>query len=91
VSRRTLFFMPHCGKTLYGNVLEANWSREGLECLVVLGNSFASYSDRYVLCVKCFVCCVLCVVLYILRVYMYKVGVAAINGSHSRVRRQVWE
>ncbi|KDO32270.1 hypothetical protein SPRG_02749 [Saprolegnia parasitica CBS 223.65] len=41
---RTLFFMPHCGKQLYQNVLLSNW--RSLEKVYVLGNSFAAYDDR---------------------------------------------
>ncbi|EQC27741.1 hypothetical protein SDRG_14490 [Saprolegnia diclina VS20] len=41
---RTLFFMPHCGKQLYQNVLLSNWP--SLEKICILGNSFAAYDDR---------------------------------------------
>uniref|UniRef100_T1IID1 SRR1-like domain-containing protein n=1 Tax=Strigamia maritima TaxID=126957 RepID=T1IID1_STRMM len=37
---RTLFYLPHCGKALYNNLLWANWGSM-LNCLVVLGNSFS--------------------------------------------------
>ncbi|OQR87850.1 hypothetical protein ACHHYP_07990 [Achlya hypogyna] len=45
---RTLFFMPHCGKQLYQNVLLANWGQDGLAKIAVLGNSFEAYDDRVV-------------------------------------------
>ena len=41
----TLFFMPHCGRQLYANVLEANWGAEQLCRLAILGNSFTAYAD----------------------------------------------
>ncbi|CAK4087066.1 unnamed protein product [Aphanomyces euteiches] len=44
---RTLFFMPHCGKKLYQNVLLSNWGVQ-LEQILILGNSFAAYDDRVV-------------------------------------------
>ncbi|ETW07392.1 hypothetical protein, variant [Aphanomyces invadans] len=45
-SLQTLFFMPHCGKQLYQNVLLANW--ESLQYVFILGNSFSAYDDRVV-------------------------------------------
>ncbi|RLN91824.1 hypothetical protein BBJ28_00005518 [Nothophytophthora sp. Chile5] len=45
VTRNTVFFMPHCGKALYQNVLACNWGLEARK-LVVIGNSFAAYGDR---------------------------------------------
>ena len=44
--RRTLFFMPHCPKWLYHNVLASNWSPPSLRRLVVLGNSFSVYGEH---------------------------------------------
>lgn len=44
--------MPHCGKTLYANVLRANWDRSTLQNLYIVGNSLhhmeasASAADR---------------------------------------------
>lgn len=38
VDAPTLFFMPHCGRALYSNVVWANW--DGLARVLVLGNSF---------------------------------------------------
>lgn len=45
VSQKTLFFVPHCGKPLYNNILWANWG-VGLENIIIFGNSFASYQER---------------------------------------------
>mmetsp|Transcript_46774 Transcript_46774/g.117872 ORF Transcript_46774/g.117872 Transcript_46774/m.117872 type:complete len:280 (-) Transcript_46774:1219-2058(-) len=39
-SEPTLFFMVHCGKLLYNNLLRTNWAQ--LENVVILGNSFSS-------------------------------------------------
>ena len=44
VQRKTVFFMPHCPYRLYCNVLWRNRLR--LHDLVILGNSFLSYSLR---------------------------------------------
>ena len=44
VLQRTLFFMPHCGRQLYANLLSANWVCASLGKLVVLGNSFNAYA-----------------------------------------------
>jgi len=46
---KTLFFMPHCGKALYNNLLWANWSLDRLPKVVLIGNSFANYSLRFAL------------------------------------------
>ena len=40
----TLFFMPHCDKSLYNNLLSVNWNNN-LRNLVVLGNSFQKMVD----------------------------------------------
>lgn len=40
----TLFFMPHCGRQLYSNLLTANWGAETLARLLILGNSLTSYA-----------------------------------------------
>ncbi|KAE9125754.1 hypothetical protein PF007_g6247 [Phytophthora fragariae] len=45
VARNTVFFMPHCGKTLYENVLACNWG-PSMAKLVIIGNSFSAYGDR---------------------------------------------
>lgn len=34
---RTVFFMPHCGKSLYENVVASNWGRR-IQDVVIIGN-----------------------------------------------------
>ena len=46
VSSPTFFFMLHCGMTMYANLLEANWGREGLRHVALLGNPLSSYHLR---------------------------------------------
>ncbi|XP_066466079.1 SRR1-like protein [Tiliqua scincoides] len=46
VHNPTLFYMIHCGKALYNNLLWSNWSMEGLSNLVVIGNSFRGIEER---------------------------------------------
>ncbi|KAF9172615.1 sensitivity to red-light reduced protein [Mortierella sp. AD011] len=48
IKASTLLYMPHCPKGLYSHVLEANWSREKLNQLVILGNRFTMYDERQV-------------------------------------------
>lgn len=38
----TMFYMPHCGKPLYNNLLWANWKLESLPKCIIIGNSFSS-------------------------------------------------
>jgi len=47
VCKRTVFFMPHCARQLYCNLLRANWG-PSLPLLVVIGNSFSAYDMRSV-------------------------------------------
>ena len=47
VQENTLFFMPHCGKAMYNNLLWANWSVDRLGKMVIIGNSFNSYHEKY--------------------------------------------
>lgn len=45
-----MFFMPHCGRRLYSNLLCTNWSAHQLQNVVLIGNSF----DNFVLrCADC--------------------------------------
>ncbi|KAI9145248.1 hypothetical protein BKA69DRAFT_1050253 [Paraphysoderma sedebokerense] len=46
VDTPTLFFMPHCPKALYNNLVVSNWTRESLEKIVIIGNSFESCFTR---------------------------------------------
>eukprot|EP00184_Porphyridium_aerugineum_P006430 CAMPEP_0184694462 /NCGR_PEP_ID=MMETSP0313-20130426/2412_1 /TAXON_ID=2792 /ORGANISM="Porphyridium aerugineum, Strain SAG 1380-2" /LENGTH=433 /DNA_ID=CAMNT_0027152757 /DNA_START=396 /DNA_END=1697 /DNA_ORIENTATION=- len=45
-SNGTFYFMPHCGKGLYNNILFSNWDKEKLQNIFILGNSFAHYEAR---------------------------------------------
>ncbi|KAM4617090.1 SRR1-like protein [Polymixia lowei] len=45
-TRPTLFYLMHCGKALYNNLLWKNWSREALPMLTIIGNSFSGIKDR---------------------------------------------
>lgn len=40
-----VFFMPHCCRQLYNNVVWANWGLHTLSSIVVIGNSFQAYYD----------------------------------------------
>jgi len=42
---KTLFYMPHCGKGLYNNLLYSNWSPEDLQNVIVIGNSFSLMAE----------------------------------------------
>ena len=46
-SSDTLFFMPHCPRFLFHNLLVSNWSLDQIRKLFILGNSFAGYSKSY--------------------------------------------
>ncbi|XP_061117193.1 SRR1-like protein isoform X2 [Conger conger] len=48
VSRPTLFYLIHCGKALYNNLLWRNWSPRALPLLTIVGNSFHSIQERMV-------------------------------------------
>mmetsp|Transcript_6731 Transcript_6731/g.10233 ORF Transcript_6731/g.10233 Transcript_6731/m.10233 type:complete len:300 (-) Transcript_6731:42-941(-) len=44
VNTNTLFFMIHCPKQLYGNLLWSNWN--ALDKILILGNSLCTYHER---------------------------------------------
>lgn len=41
-----LFYMPHCGKAMYNNLLYSNWSKRSLTHLIILGNSFSTITTN---------------------------------------------
>lgn len=48
VSSPTIFYMPHCPKALYNNLLYANWSHDRLANLIIFGNSFSHLQQTIV-------------------------------------------
>jgi len=42
-----VYYMPHCEGDLYEAVLRARWSASGLKDFVCIGNTFATYVDRW--------------------------------------------
>lgn len=46
VTKPTLFYLMHCGKALYNNLLWKNWSTRCLPLMVIIGNSFCGMRDR---------------------------------------------
>ncbi|XP_065054439.1 SRR1-like protein [Rhopilema esculentum] len=46
LGRATIVFMMHCGKAMYNNLLKANWGVD-LQNIVLIGNSFSSYAERF--------------------------------------------
>ncbi|KAH0793353.1 SRR1-like protein [Histomonas meleagridis] len=45
-SPNTAFYMPHCPRFLYHNLLLANWDESQLQHLIIVGNSFESYEEK---------------------------------------------
>ncbi|XP_051489556.1 SRR1-like protein isoform X2 [Apus apus] len=43
----TLFYMVHCGKALYNNLLWKNWATGSLSKMVIVGNSFKGIEERF--------------------------------------------
>lgn len=48
VTKPTLFYLMHCGKALYNNMLWKNWTMESLPLLTIVGNSFSGIQERMV-------------------------------------------
>ncbi|XP_051887739.1 SRR1-like protein isoform X2 [Pristis pectinata] len=46
INRPTLFYMIHCGKALYNNLLWKNWSPQQLAQTILIGNSFKGIEER---------------------------------------------
>ncbi|KAI7798366.1 SRR1-like protein, partial [Triplophysa rosa] len=46
VCQPTLFYLMHCGKALYNNLLWKNWSPQTLPKIVIIGNSFHGIQER---------------------------------------------
>ncbi|XP_059510990.1 SRR1-like protein isoform X2 [Stegostoma tigrinum] len=46
IDRPTLFYMIHCGKALYNNLLWRNWSPQKLAQTILIGNSFKGIEER---------------------------------------------
>uniref|UniRef100_A0A8C8S4C3 SRR1 domain containing n=1 Tax=Pelusios castaneus TaxID=367368 RepID=A0A8C8S4C3_9SAUR len=42
----TIFYMIHCGKALYNNLLWSNWSMDALSKMIIIGNSFKGIEER---------------------------------------------
>ncbi|CAG08557.1 unnamed protein product, partial [Tetraodon nigroviridis] len=45
-TRPTVFYLMHCGKALYNNLLWKNWSKKCLPLMKIIGNSFTSMKER---------------------------------------------
>lgn len=45
----TLFYMPHLDKHFYNNILGANWYKDSIKALLVLGNSFQTMIDNEII------------------------------------------
>lgn len=45
-TKPTLFYLMHCGKALYNNLLWKNWSTRCLPLMIIIGNSFSGMRDR---------------------------------------------
>lgn len=45
-TKPTLFYLMHCGKALYNNLLWKNWSTQSLSLMIIIGNSFCGIMDR---------------------------------------------
>ncbi|ESO97943.1 hypothetical protein LOTGIDRAFT_103688 [Lottia gigantea] len=43
---KCIYYLPHCGKSLYNNILWSNWSVDTLPGIIIIGNSFTAITDR---------------------------------------------
>ncbi|KAI2662012.1 SRR1-like protein [Labeo rohita] len=46
VYQPTLFYLMHCGKALYNNLLWRNWTPQMLKKILIIGNSFHGIQER---------------------------------------------
>ncbi|ROI64844.1 SRR1-like protein [Anabarilius grahami] len=46
VYQPTLFYLMHCGKALYNNLLWRNWTPQMLQKIIIIGNSFHGIQER---------------------------------------------
>ncbi|KAK9971047.1 hypothetical protein ABG768_026943 [Culter alburnus] len=46
VYQPTLFYLMHCGKALYNNLLWRNWMPQTLQKIIIIGNSFHGIQER---------------------------------------------
>ncbi|XP_072243088.1 SRR1-like protein isoform X2 [Leuresthes tenuis] len=46
VTKPTLFYMMHCGKALYNNLLWRNWRAQSLSQVMIIGNAFSGMRER---------------------------------------------
>ncbi|KAM9810929.1 SRR1-like protein [Neosynchiropus ocellatus] len=47
-TKPSIFYLMHCGKALYNNLLWKNWSTDHLPRIAIIGNSFTGMKDRSV-------------------------------------------
>nr|XP_057926898.1 SRR1-like protein [Doryrhamphus excisus] len=47
-TKPTLFYLMHCGKALYNNLLWKNWNPQSLPLIMIIGNSFSSMRERMI-------------------------------------------
>lgn len=47
-TKPTLFYLMHCGKALYNNLLWKNWSPRCLPLVTIIGNCFSGIRERFV-------------------------------------------
>lgn len=47
-TRPTVYYLMHCGKALYNNLLWKNWSTQCLPLMKIIGNSFTGMKERFV-------------------------------------------